>query len=399
MKRIAALLLAGTLTLSLAACGMEQNGTEKMQSVSSIEASNTVRSPEPTPLATVDTEKTAANTALDSDISYTELEERIETETENSIDELAAEWEVLASKVVDYSTYLENKEEIDAFYSKVYELAASLCVKMRNYSVEYAEAVLASGKSAMDMYEDLEGIYDLIYDDMGDKIFDGIYDGILDDMYDGLYNGALDDKPDDVEYSDWFDARDDEYDMWSDMRSETYDQWSEFRSDVYDFWSDVRSEVYKKDTEGAQDEITDFIKDIEKVSGKLLPTDDAEAKAEATSTPEPEETAAETPTPEPEGDEGDTAGAPLTGIRPEFQAAMDSYEAFYDEYCTLLEQYQEDPTDFGVLTQYTEMMSRIAEMDEAFEAWDDEEMSNEELAYYLEVSARIQQRLAKMIAN
>lgn len=129
------------------------------------------------------------------------------------------------------------------------------------------------------------------------------------------------------------------------------------------------------------------------------PTAEPISTPEPTSTPEPEETAAETPTPEPEGDEGDTAEAPLTGIRPEFQATMDSYEAFYDEYCTLLEQYQENPTDLGVLAQYTEMMSKLAEMDEAFDAWDDEEMSNEELAYYLEVSARIQQRLAKVVAD
>ena len=121
--------------------------------------------------------------------------------------------------------------------------------------------------------------------------------------------------------------------------------------------------------------------------------------AEATTEPETAETAADTAAPEAEENDEDTAEAPLTGIRPEFQAAMDSYEAFYDEYCTLLEQYQENPTDLGVLAQYTEMMSKIAEMDEAFDAWDDEEMSNEELAYYLEVSARIQQRLAKVVAD
>lgn len=46
-----------------------------------------------------------------------------------------------------------------------------------------------------------------------------------------------------------------------------------------------------------------------------------------------------------------------------------------------------------LLLQYTEMLGRLEEMNAAFDAWESEEMSNEELAYYLEVSARIQQKL------
>lgn len=144
---------------------------------------------------------------------------------------------------------------------------------MCEYSIEYAEEILASGKSADDMYDDFEVIYDLIYDDVGDDIYDGIYDGLLDDMYDAFYSGALDDQPDGVKYSDWSDHRSKEYKMWSDARSEVYEQWSDFRSDVYGFWSDMRSEIWSNDKEGALDEIEDFRKDVEKMLRKL--SDDA----------------------------------------------------------------------------------------------------------------------------
>lgn len=107
--------------------------------------------------------------------------------------------------------------------------------------------------------------------------------------------------------------------------------------------------------------------------------------------PEPE--AAADPTPAPT--EAITAPEPeaVSGIRPEFKDAMDSYEAFYDEYCNFMEEYAEDPTDFTLLVKYAEMLSKASEMDEKFNAWDQSDMTNEELKYYLDVTNRIQSRL------
>ncbi|MEY8233618.1 leucine-rich repeat domain-containing protein [Oscillospiraceae bacterium 50-16] len=84
---------------------------------------------------------------------------------------------------------------------------------------------------------------------------------------------------------------------------------------------------------------------------------------------------------------------PIAGIRPEFKEAMDSYEAFYDEYCAFMKQYSANPTDLTLLGKYTDMLSRLADMDEKFEAWESEDLSNEELKYYLEVSNRITAKL------
>ncbi len=87
------------------------------------------------------------------------------------------------------------------------------------------------------------------------------------------------------------------------------------------------------------------------------------------------------------------AAESIDGVRPEFKEAMDSYESFYNDYCEFLENYEENATDLTWINQYTELLSKAAEMDEKFAAWDETEMSKEELKYYLEVSNRITQRL------
>ncbi len=81
------------------------------------------------------------------------------------------------------------------------------------------------------------------------------------------------------------------------------------------------------------------------------------------------------------------------GLRPEFKEAMDSYEAFFDEYCDFLEQYKQDPSNLKLLAEYSEMLTKLSEMEESFGEWKEEDMSKEELAYYLEVSNRITQKL------
>ena len=96
-----------------------------------------------------------------------------------------------------------------------------------------------------------------------------------------------------------------------------------------------------------------------------------------------------------------TQSAPAVGtgaaddeIRPEFKAAMDSYEAFCDEYCDFMKKYAENPTDLALLAKYADMMTKYSEMNKNFEAWDESEMSEAELKYYLEVLSRVTQKLA-----
>ena len=78
---------------------------------------------------------------------------------------------------------------------------------------------------------------------------------------------------------------------------------------------------------------------------------------------------------------------------PEFKEAMDAYEAFYDEYCDFMIRYQDNPTDLMLVAQYGQLLIKMAEVNEAFEKWDESELNNEELKYYLEVSSRVMQKL------
>ena len=83
-------------------------------------------------------------------------------------------------------------------------------------------------------------------------------------------------------------------------------------------------------------------------------------------------------------------------MRPEFKEAMDSYEAFYDEYCKILKQYNENPTDISLLTKYSEMIAKLSDVDEKFKAWNEDEMNQAELNYYLEVQGRVTKKILKV---
>lgn len=94
----------------------------------------------------------------------------------------------------------------------------------------------------------------------------------------------------------------------------------------------------------------------------------------------------------------DNSAESADGMRPEFKAAMDSYEAFMNEYCDFMARYaQSDGTDLGLLADYTDYMSKYADVVKDFEAWDNGEMNTVEMAYYLDVQTRIEKRLLEVI--
>ena len=86
-----------------------------------------------------------------------------------------------------------------------------------------------------------------------------------------------------------------------------------------------------------------------------------------------------------------------TLIRPEFKEAMDSYEAFFDEYVETMKLYESDPTNAETLMQMSEMVSKEATMLKEFDDWEKEDnMTMAETAYYLEVQSRIYAKLAEV---
>lgn len=86
-----------------------------------------------------------------------------------------------------------------------------------------------------------------------------------------------------------------------------------------------------------------------------------------------------------------------TDISPEFKATMDSYEEFFDEYVEFMQKYNENPTDTEMMMELSNMMTKEADMLKKLEAMDQSEMTTAEAAYYLEVTARINKKLASVL--
>lgn len=381
-KKICTLLLLGSCVLSISACGNKvvSNDTNNVQDSSPIEET----------LENNDTEKSKDDSGnmAEKQIGLEELNEVVSTDVENTISAIKSEYEKLVMEIDTYEKYIENTDKIETFYTQVYEDTKYLCIRMREYSINYAEEIIASDKSNDDKYKDFEELYDCIYDDAGDDIYDEIYDGILDDIYDDFYDGILDDAYDNgAPYDEWSDARSDEYGWWSDARSDVYDEWSDFRSDVYDFWSDMRSELWDDDIERAKEKIVDFQEDIEKLKNKGIQSDAQTPNEEKSSSAAPEDT---------ENKEINTNGELVDGMRPDFKEAMDSYEAFYDEYCEIIKKYTENPSDMELLANYTDMLAKATEMADKFDAWENSDMNSVELKYYLDVNNRVTKKLLEV---
>lgn len=86
-----------------------------------------------------------------------------------------------------------------------------------------------------------------------------------------------------------------------------------------------------------------------------------------------------------------------TEVSADFKATMDSYEEFFDEYVDFMEKYKENPTDTTLLAESADMLTKEAKMLEEFESMDQSEMTTAEAAYYLEVMARINKKLASVL--
>lgn len=83
----------------------------------------------------------------------------------------------------------------------------------------------------------------------------------------------------------------------------------------------------------------------------------------------------------------------VDGMRKDFKDAMDSYESFMDDYVAFMKKYSDNPSDVGLLADYTKYMSKYANMVEKFDKWESEDLNDAELAYYIDVQARVSKKL------
>lgn len=383
-NRLILLLCITAMLASFTACDSKKSDEDKSSdnaASSSAEATEKQDTESKTEASKEETKAPVANADAD-------LNDIVIKDVEDTVSALSTEYEDLKAEIDTYSKYLSNTDKMEAFYAKICDTNYSMCVRMYEYSLDYAESIVNSNMSNDDKYDEIEELYDSIYDDAGNEIYDGIYDGILEDIYDDFYDGLLDDAYDNEEYSEyseWSDARSDEYEWWSDTRSQVYEDWSDMRSDIYEFQSDLRGELWSDDIDKALEKIEDFREDVEKLKGDVDQTESNSASDDE------DDTAPDTETDAPEEDKPDENL--VDGMRPEFKEALDSYEDFFDEYCAFMKKFNESPDDLSLLGDYTEYLTQYTETMEKMEALDDGAMNDAELKYYLEVTNRINEKL------
>lgn len=91
-----------------------------------------------------------------------------------------------------------------------------------------------------------------------------------------------------------------------------------------------------------------------------------------------------------------TINTERTGISQEFKTAMDTYESCMNEYVDFMKKYKANPTDQTLISQYSTMLQKYSEQVSAFNAWNSEDMTTEEAAYYIDVQARVSKKLLEV---
>ena len=79
-----------------------------------------------------------------------------------------------------------------------------------------------------------------------------------------------------------------------------------------------------------------------------------------------------------------------------FKETMDSYEQFMNQYVEFMKRYCESPDDLDMITEYTEMLQKYNELTEKINAIDEDSLSSADLAYYLEVTGRVTEKLTEI---
>lgn len=122
----------------------------------------------------------------------------------------------------------------------------------------------------------------------------------------------------------------------------------------------------------------------ESASSESKPADASAASASTSETPAASADAAPA---------ADTS-ASADGVSPDLKATMDSYEEFMNKYVDFMQKYKDGGSSMSMAADYAKMVAQYSDMTKKIDALDDSEMSDADLAYYLEVMGRVNEKLA-----
>ena len=295
----------------------------------------------------------------------------METEYETASKSITDESAVVFEKIGDtYESYADNKEVVTEFYSNSFGVAEELYTTIESIGIDYFKCVASNGlKDYSEWNDDMEEFYDTWNDGMED--FYDTWNDIYEDLYDAT-DELVEAGEDNLSYNEYSDVWSDMYEEYSDSWSAMYEAYSDAWGATYKNYSNVWSGFYNNDT------------NVEELLKKAA-EEKTESESEDTSKPEKETTDEE--------NSESTSTELVDGMRPEFKEAMDSYEAFYDEYCDFMMKYKANPTDTTLITEYADMMKKVVDMDEKFKEWESNDLNSEEMKYYIDVTSRISKKL------
>lgn len=218
----------------------------------------------------LDSEDSFPNATFDTTLreinSIEDFESVVDSHVSECVQALKNEWKGLSTSIDTFDKYTNNIDAIDEFHTHIENSAEQILVMICNYGVSYSEIILQSNSSANDKYEDFESFKDCIYEDACAIVKEEIYEDLLNEIKDYYYDGIINDEKDSIEYSEWSDFRSDAYGLWIDTRGEVYGSWIDVRGDLYSFYSDILSELYNGDFDGANNELQDFKKKVDKMT-------------------------------------------------------------------------------------------------------------------------------------
>lgn len=353
-KRLVALLLAFAMVLSMSACGNAEGDTK----------------PEEQKKEEISTNRPATsydNSSLEGIIVSIEADF---ADSEKFLEESYAK--VTTATGETYEGYVENKQVLTDWYELVLSEEKELMGRTRERAVEYLKLISSSIDHEDDdaIEEAMDEYYDRIYEGVMDDFYDDVYEDLLDEAYDMYYDGMVQDGYDIVAYDKWYDESSAAYKEWYNTSSATYKEWYHTSSTLYGYWYRVNSGFYKGDFD---------VEAIIEAYEKEKATEEAAASEEAKN----EEAAKE-------GNSDD--------IRPEFKEAMESYEAFFDEYVEFMNEYSSAGAEdmVAMMDDYTEYMKQYVDAMEKFEELESGDMTADEAIYYAEVSSRIYEKILEI---
>lgn len=337
------------VVLLLTGCGkQEENNSTETQEVESSENSETSKD-----------DLKYDNTTLEGII------EGINADFEATTQYLLIEFDKVKTGIGDsYEGYLANKALLTNYYELIYTESEALFKRTEDKSKEYYKLIVATidPKSDGTREDAMDRHYDEVYDGAFEDYYDDILDDLFDDIYDEYYDGIVEDAYDYIEYKEWSDISDECYELWDDASSDVYDLWSDECSKTYKNWSSISSAFWNNNF-------------------------DVDAVLEA---------AAQESTTESESSEEEESEITEDEISPEFKEAMDSYEEFFDEYIAFVKKYKESDNPSSLLSDYADYMTKYSEMTKKMNEINQDELSDAERIYYMDVAVRINKKLVEL---